>query len=416
MALVITKDIGYHRKMCAIYTVAWAVYNLQGFLNISVLAKLLLGFIIVFSIFKVVYVLRKYKMEKFMKGVSMLLFMFTIYGILYYLFGKTYYVESGLSGFEVPKYYYLKYIYCSLLPIYVYYDYAKKGVFTQKTLFQYAIFFVGIAVLEYLSYMVMVSVNMNVENGMTNNMAYRFVPILALLFLFKRWRLPLMLMCFIFIVLGLKRGAIIIGSISVFIHLYYMVKEQRSSFRKMLAILMVVGLFVVMLIFVIKFYESNSYFQARISATLEGDASGRDRIYADLFNYYKNESNPFVFFFGNGADATVGIIGNYAHNDWLEIAINQGLVGLIIYMMFYVCWYKNWQKMRSLSKTGVPESFGMLLFGTFFSSFFSMAYTGFGPVAAICIGYSLYIYQQSFAKRDFVGSFLTYNEGTVVYR
>ena len=385
--------------MCAIYSVAWALYSIQSFLGISSLAKFLLVFIIVFSAYKMVYVISKYKLERFMKGLNLLFFMFTIYGLLYYFFGETYYVRGQYVNFEVPKFYYLKYVYCSLLPIYVYYDYAKKGVFTQESLFRYAIFFISISILGFFSYMLGRGMEIDIENGMTNNMAYRFLPILALIFLFKRWRIALMLICFVFVMMGLKRGAIAVGSIYIFIHLRYMIKEQKSSSRKLLAFLSVLALLVVMSVFVMRFYESSSYFQSRLSATLEGDASGRDVIYTYLYNYYMKEANPFVFIFGNGADATVRIIGNYAHNDWLELAINQGALGISVYLLFYVCWYKDWRKLRDLPEKGISGAFGLLLLGSFLSSWFSMAYTGFTPVSAIVIGYSLSKLQKNSFRR-----------------
>ena len=388
--------------MCAVYTVLWSLYDLQNYFNISVLAKYILVFVILFSIYKVLYVINRYKLEKFMRGVNLLLLMFTVYGVWYYLFGKVYYIDVGLFVYDVPKYYYLKYIYCSLLPIYVYYDYAKKGVFTQKTLFYYVLCFIGVSILAFMSNMMTtMAVQLKEEYSMTNNMGYRFIPILALLFLIKRWRTVLMLVCFAFIVLGLKRGAIIVGTITVLFHLWYMLR-QPSLIKKICAIFFVAGLICMMSIFVIKFYENNPYFQSRMEATLDGDSSGRDRIYTQLYDYYVRETNPFVFLFGNGADATVGIIGNYAHNDWLELAINQGLLGIIVYILFYVFWFKNWCDLRILKDTGISMAFLVLLISCFLSSLFSMAYTGFSPINAICIGYVLTTYYQAVSSQKII--------------
>lgn len=63
----------------------------------------------------------------------MLMLLFTVYGFILVLMGPStlYYPISGIS---MPAYNYIKSIYLSLLPIYPFYYYTKKGYLTAEHL------------------------------------------------------------------------------------------------------------------------------------------------------------------------------------------------------------------------------------------------------------------------------------------
>ena len=83
------------------------------------------------------------------------------------------------------------------------------------------------------------------------------------------------------------------------------------------------------------------YFQKRIENTLDGNSSGRDVLYNSLANYFWNETTSMQFVFGSGANATLQVVGDYAHNDWLEIAVNQGVLGLLVYVFYWMLFCKT---------------------------------------------------------------------------
>lgn len=77
----------------------------------------------------------------------------------------------------------------------------------------------------------------------------------------------------------------------------------------------------------------SDYFNHRIEQTLEGDSSNRDVIYGGLIIHFLDETNALKLFLGNGAQATLKIHGGFAHNDWLELLINNGIIGALIYIL-----------------------------------------------------------------------------------
>ena len=85
-----------------------------------------------------------------------------------------------------------------------------------------------------------------------------------------------------------------------------------------------------------RYYLDNEYLQYRLEVAAQGNISGRDIIYSNIWNSWLN-SNSFHFLFGYGFAASIKITGgSFAHNDWLEILSNFGLLGVIIFaVLFY---------------------------------------------------------------------------------
>ena len=88
---------------------------------------------------------------------------------------------------------------------------------------------------------------------------------------------------------------------------------------------------------------TNEYFAYKMTEATDG-ASGREDSYTFIWNYFLNKldsGNYLNCIFGEGANASVRITGNYAHNDWLEILTNQGIFGIIIYSIYWLKYYKS---------------------------------------------------------------------------
>ena len=80
-----------------------------------------------------------------------------------------------------------------------------------------------------------------------------------------------------------------------------------------------------------RYYLNNEYLQYRLELAAQGDTSNRDIIYSNIWNTWLN-SDFFHLLFGYGFAAYLKLsgTGNFAHNDWLEILSNFGLLGVII--------------------------------------------------------------------------------------
>ncbi|MBO5452573.1 MAG: O-antigen ligase family protein, partial [Clostridia bacterium] len=81
------------------------------------------------------------------------------------------------------------------------------------------------------------------------------------------------------------------------------------------------------------------------------DESGSDlnriRYITEGFNYFKNN-----ILFGGGICYSLSMFGTYAHNNYIEMLINFGLVGFVIYYYGYV---SNFIKMRKLQGSRFDE-------------------------------------------------------------
>ena len=183
--------------------------------------------------------------------------------------------------------------------------------------------------------------------------------------------------------MGMKRGAIMIGLVCLIWFLYRTYKSSKSN-RSLIIFLTSIAI-ICGVAYLIDFYNNSEYFQYRIEQTLEGNSSGRDSIYGSLWQYYINQDSLLNILLGNGAMHTIKIAGNFAHNDWLELLICQGLLGIVIYLAYFISLYKNFK--NSHNNSILYNILGMCLFIMFASSIFSMSYNSLSLSITLCLGY-----------------------------
>ena len=353
--------------------------------------------LIAWSMYYAFYANIKYKLPVYFKALNVLLIMFTIYGFLLIISGETLMVTQGRWR-EVGNTGYLKSIYKSLLPIYAFYVFARKELLTEKTMKFWFFIFLVLAIRSfYRVEAAMLRKALEEDSSaeeFTNNVAYTFVGLLPALVLF--YKKPIiqyvcLAICSYFIVLGIKRGAMLTGGICLIWFVATNVKKVPKNRRWVVVLVSAVAL-AIGFYFIRYMMATSSYFQYRIDQTMEGNSSGRDRLYATFFQQFINESNPFRFLFGNGAYSTLKFSDNLAHNDWLEIAIGQGLLGIMIYLVYWICFYVNWRRSKNH-----PQAFmaiGMILIIYFLSTMFSMSYNNVSRCAAMVLGYYLAVYNE----------------------
>jgi O-antigen ligase len=78
----------------------------------------------------------------------------------------------------------------------------------------------------------------------------------------------------------------------------------------------------------------NDFLISRFIQAKEGNLSGRTELYSSLWMYYKN-SDIKNLLFGYGFAQSIRFVGNTAHNDWLEILIGQGIMGISLYFFYF---------------------------------------------------------------------------------
>ena len=374
---------------CDWYLILWFLYYLQGILYASgdILSMSLLGIIVVISLYYAVQVKRMKNKPVFFIVLSLLLFLFTVYGFSLIIMhpGVVFYPKASYS---LPSYMYIKQIYLSLLPIFSFYYYTIKGYLTEKRLCIWIYFFFISALLSFYRYQIDNAGDDSEE--VTNNMGYLFLSLIPSLLLFRRNAMKMYLGLFVilvYLVLGMKRGAIIVGAICMLYFLFSSIRRSHGV-TKIKYIFFTIVLAVVGFYFVMYQMATSEYLNKRIEDTMEGDSSNRDDIYTSFWNLFFSQADVTNFVFGFGANGTLENLGYFAHNDWLEIMINQGIIGFFIFLYFFVCYYKSWKNSINIeAKTALAITGFIVLV----RSFFSMSYGDMTYMFTSVLGYYLAI-------------------------
>lgn len=218
----------------------------------------------------------------------------------------------------------------------------------------------------------------------TNNSAYIFLYILPFIPLilrkYKIMAFALLSTCFIFVMMGAKRGAILCMVGMLIYLMWWYLKKRGVSFNTIVVIQFLITALVIGFNY---FFTESDYLQNRLKQTLEGGMSHRDVIYSQLWGTWVNAGFPTQIF-GQGSAQTVIIAGNYAHNDWLELLTDVGLLGVFIYLMIFVSLLHSRNKLQKHS----PEqaAFTAVIVFWFLKTIFSMGMGIMGGISMMLIG------------------------------
>lgn len=377
-----------------IYFIIWCLYNLQGALYSSggVISRSLLLILLFWSlciVYKVVTGPRN--QPNYFKALNVFLLTTTLYGLLLMLSGQSLYITEGYMNIKTNNFDYLKHIYMSFFPMYVYYYYTRKGNLNEKHLKYFTIALLLVLVVNYFyqkNQLMLLAAN--ATDGVTLNIGYEFLALIPLIWFWNkapRYQYLLLLICMFFIIICMKRGAILIGIICFIYFLYATFKQSTGRLRYTIILFSIIAVLVTSAI-ITNMLASNDYFAYRLEQTLEGDSSNRDELYSTYFKYFISERNFFKFIFGNGANATLKVGFNFAHNDWLELAINNGICGIMIYLWCFISLIKDFIRAKKFYRF---EANAILLqfIIIFTSSLFSMSYASIDHAITITMGYAL---------------------------
>lgn len=378
---------------CDWFIIAWVVYYLQGTLypEGGMFSLLLLGVNLLVSANCAIKVLNWSDNPPYFRGLTLLVLMFTVYGVAYILLNPST-VYFAISGKTMQSYGYIKSIYLSLLPIYPFYYYTRKGYLTAERLQRWGIVFLVSVMFTYF-HMQEVALQALLEKGSsaeetTNNSGYLFLSCIPLLVLFrKKPLLQFAALAFVmaFVVMGMKRGAIAIGAVVSVYFMLQAIRKARGRTRFLFIVLSMATCAIAVYIFSYQMTHSD-YMMQRIEQTMEGNSSGRDDLYSFFWTYFTERADDLHYLVGRGANGTLEIYRNYAHNDWLEIAVNQGLLGVIVFAIYWFCFYKTWKRATN-TDAKVIIAITLLIF--FSKTLFSMSYTDMTYVSTCVLGYAL---------------------------
>lgn len=383
------------QKLLFSYFLLWQFYELQGALGLqgSLLTRLLVLFLVGLSF---VYCLAVHLPDRrgevslpfFVVALDLFLILLTLYGVVYMVIGgSTFFAQENVEEFQ-----YLKNLYRVQLPLYVFFYYARKGVLDDSMMKKILAVMLVLASMKFFlnDFLVKETRLLEADAEITNNEGYTFVALIPALFFFdkKNWVQYLLLFYLLtFVLFGMKRGAILIALISTIVFFVLKIKNGTKEERKNLLLLSVMC--VVLLSFmVIYLWQNSDYFQLRFRQTMEGSSSGRDYIYATLWNHFLYDTTWNEFLFGLGPNATITVSkSNFAHSDWLELLTNQGLLGVLFFVAIWIAWGRMcWQNRESERMFGV---LCILFIICFMKSIFSMFYYSADLSYCCLMGYAL---------------------------
>lgn len=375
--------------ICHLYLGLWCLYSLQGTLYASggIISRTLLFFLIFISLAYFFYAIIHYSLPSVLRVLAVLVVIWSIYGGINILFGNG---VQWINSFE-----YLKAIYMSILPIFTMYVFSKKRVFNEESIRAWFFVFLGVSIAAfYRKYNLNLAESSSGQDEFSNNVGYVVLSLFPIIPFFRKRSLlqySILFGCSYLVLSSFKRGAIIIVAITLVWFLFMSLMETGKR-RNRIVVLLLSVIVIVGAVYAVQYLlESSDYFKLRVDSTLSGDSSGRDYLYTTYSDYLFSETNVIRLLFGYGADATLRLFNQYAHNDWLEIAINNGLIVAFLYLAFWFYLFKTLQKNRS--NKIMHQVLGLFFIIYFMRSFFSMSYNAITVYSASALGYVLALQQ-----------------------
>lgn len=238
------------------------------------------------------------------------------------------------ADFDPQRISMFKNILTCMLSFYPFYYYAENDLLESKHLLWFFAFMLLITIMQFYHTKNLL-MSLYEREEVVNNISYMFVALAPFLFLLKKNKLisgVLMGVILFYVILGNKRGALVAAAIVAIIYAFYQLRtiEKHERFRGyVIAFIMIIAIGY----FAYSNYISNEFFINRMSMVTEGLYSGRDYIYADIYNKWLRPDTIPNFFFGYGFAGSLELTGgHYAHNDWLELLSNFGLPGVCVYL------------------------------------------------------------------------------------
>lgn len=367
---------------CTIYLLLWVLGDIQKmFISSSLISMLFYIPYLCMTLYYIIKVFSNYSLKGVMLAFSVFFVVMICYGLVLVLFDNS--VKDNKS--------FLIFVINNLAPLFAFYYFSRQGMLTEKRLLLWFLVFLVVASLDFYTIQKR-GLALLVEEGsqyedITNNAAYSVLGLLPFVFLLRKkpiWQYVVLGYVLFFVVRGLKRGAIIVGLLMV---LWFVIIQTRSASRwkRAVFLLLTVALLVVGWRFIMQFYDSSNYFQHRVESTMEGSSSNRDWIYSTLWNHYINNDNLSQLVFGEGGFHTVNVTGLMAHNDWLELLIDCGLFGVIVYFIYWFCFIRDWiSKKQDIL---IYSMMGACFIFTFTKTLFSMSFLSMPFYICLIMGY-----------------------------
>jgi len=291
---------------------------------------------------------------------------FLILNTVYYLIGVSFLnLVAPAQSFQIYKT-----ILLALSCIYPLFYWSSKGYDLKKiTLLFGILYFIAI-----YYYSLKIMFDKSIEE--VNNIGYHYLNFIPFVLLIPRRTYLKIALCVglnLLIVFSAKRGAIITMGFVDLVFFTYLLRSKELSTNLFVKVLLCIVLTCAGA-FVLKVIQKNAFVMERFEQLETGHSSGRDKIYASLIDNWVNNYDAVQQIIGGGfcKVPTVNTLkGVYAHNDWLELITDLGLLGVIVYISVIANMFRVVYKTQNFQLKYLA---GIISIIWLIKSFFSMSY------------------------------------------
>lgn len=179
----------------------------------------------------------------------------------------------------------------------------------------------------------------------TVNASVVFLMLLPMLFFVKNKMLSIVLfcVCIFFLFIGAKRGNILAAVFPIIVYIYLVMKDSRKSvWQFFLVLVLIVGI----VIGAVQLFLADEYLIGRFIDMQEGNSSGRDFLYFRAWRLWFDSNDLIHYIFGFGFQGALYNMDKMVHNDWLEILVDYGLLGVVFYLTIFISFALFYFKMQ----------------------------------------------------------------------
>lgn len=380
-----------------IYTTVWCLYYMQGTLypEGSVISRGLMGVFLLMSIYYFLKVLSFKRNHPVIKAFQYLAIMFGVYGLL--RLGDATQEWKRVNDATT----YFKLYEMSILPIFAYYYFAKKGRINSRWFYRISFLFLVTAIVAF-NYSQAIAMKTYGLDEITNNAGYIVLSLLPIVVFLKKspWvQYAFLVVIFVLVVSGMKRGAILallVGSSYFVWESFKKAKGNKKLLYIFLGVLVVAG---GVMYFQYKLATSE-YMQYRLGKTIEGDMSARDEMYPEFLEFYFQNATVTEYLLGYGADGTLKNVGEFAHQDWIETLMNQGFLGVFLLLNYW--WALFMAAYRSYVKryVNITNIIALFLIIYFTKTMVSMSINDMTIFSTSALAYALAAMDDALIRKD----------------
>lgn len=242
----------------------------------------------------------------------------------------------------------------NFLPFFPVYYFANKGILTRQHLILFLILLLPVLSIKFFQTTSAIQLERGREDVVSNSI-YPIMGLLPFVFLIRNKLISFGIINLIWFlsVQSNKRAAIVAGAITLILFLYqniYLSSQKNKIWNYLSAFVFIIGISY----FAFYYYQQNYYLQERINLMMDGQTSGRDNLFEELFNAWYHSDSFFNYLFGLGFNASRAITTHVSHNDWIDVLGSYGLVGLIFFLLLWKAlinqfFDKYWNKSKKIS-------------------------------------------------------------------